>query len=166
MHFTDGLRGFLFPVEMQHLPQLMSLFPVCSFHPALLILHYGFYSFPTPADTANSLQLLNSHIISQQPIVMHGACLIVFIVWSCCARDSVASKTYKDCDRLCLRWLYIPLNKASAARLASRKVTTDKKIPLGRSRQGEVHLSWDYREEEAQTEQNGMLRVLVQQSTS
>lgn len=136
MHFTACYRGFLFPVEMQRLPQL-SLFPVnFSFsssiaHPALwvwlLVRHNSRFSTELSsiklrphfqATNRGTCHMVDTdeapchQIPEATPLVIRaGRVLGLVIVWSCWARDSVASKTHWDCDRLCLRRLCPPLKK-------------------------------------------------------
>lgn len=163
MPFTDCYRGFLFPVKMQHLPQLMSLFPVSSSfsssiaHPELWV--WLLTTSLTTADSAQSFQPLNSDYHFQATNC--GACHMgdtggapchqipsvrsrkgagFLNVWSGWARDSMASKTHWNCDRLFLRRLYSPLDKASAAMLASMKRMIPK-IPLSRGREKST-LTW------------------------
>lgn len=138
MHFTDCYRGSLFPVEMQHLPQLMSLFPVNSSlsssiaHPTLrvwlLMPHNCRFSTELsaitlrhhfPATINRSCHMADTggapchQILEATPIVTRAERVLGFpIVWSCWARDSVASKTHWDCDRLCLRRLFPPLRQS------------------------------------------------------
>lgn len=162
------LQRHLFPVEMQRLPQLMSLFPVSScffiqhcssyimglatFSPLQQIQHRAFRHYTQTVISKQAIVehatwaiLVERHVtksLEQLSLVTRAERVLGFLkVWSCWARDSVASKTHWDCNRLCLRRICPPLDKASAAILASMKGLILKKIPLAWGRE-KSRLAW------------------------
>lgn len=101
------------------------------------------------------------------PLVTRAERVLGFLkVWPGWARNSVASKTYWDCDRLCLRRLFpIPSTNPLQPCLPAWKGWCTRKFPFARG-QGEVQISMDYKEEEIHTEPNGNLGILSNSLTS